>query len=305
MTTEGLLRRPAGRDADQVGGAEEARRVYEVEHRTRCEYSRSVRGRVLLLCLEPARFPHQRVRRFEIEAVPAASLSPERDCFGNRRHVLNLHRRHLELTITSRFRAELDPAPRPEVAGGWEEVRSLRLLPEYWHFVEPSALARPSGPLDDFVRREELAPGEEPMESLIRLSELIRERFEYEPGSTAVDSPIEHLLESGRGVCQDYAHLMIAIARSWGVPARYVSGYLYVTGRAGEQVTAGASHAWVECCLPGAGWVGFDPTNPTFSDQRHIRMAVGRDYADISPMRGVFRGVGDARIVVDVIVNAV
>lgn len=305
MTTDGLLRRPAGRDADRVGGAEEARRVYEIEHRTRCEYPESIHGRVLLLCLQPARFPRQRVRRFEIEVVPGASLSPERDCFGNRRHVLNLHGRHLELTIASRFRAELDPASKPEVTGGWEEVRSLRLVPDYWHFVEPSAFARPSGPLDDFVRREELAPGEEPMESLIRLSGLIRERFEYRPGSTAADSPIEHLLESGRGVCQDYAHLMIAIVRSWGVPARYVSGYLHVTGRAGEQATPDGSHAWVECWLPGAGWVGFDPTNPTFSDQRHVRVAVGRDYADVSPVRGVLTGVGDGRIVVDVIVNAV
>ena len=278
---------------------------YDVEHRTRYEYSDGVRGCVLMLCLQPVRTPGQRVRRFEIETIPAASLSPERDGFGNRRHVLNIHRRHGELVITSRFRAELDAAPGVEAVGGWEEVRSRRLLPEYWHFVEPSALARPSPAIEHFVRDEGFRPEDDPMESLIRLSDGIRERFEYEPGSTAADSPVDHLLESGRGVCQDYAHLMIAIARSWGVPSRYVSGYLHDTGRAGERVTAAASHAWVECWLPGPGWVGFDPTNTTFSDQRHIRVAAGRDYADVSPTRGVFQGAGDARIAVDVIVNAV
>ena len=278
---------------------------YDVEHRTRYEYSDGVRGCVLLLCLQPARTRGQRVRRFEIETIPAASLSPERDGFGNRRHVLNVHRRHEELVITSRFRAELDAAPSVEAVGGWEQVRSLRQHPEYWHFAEPSVRARPSPALERFVRREGIHPEGGPMESLVRLSDGIRERFEYEPGSTAADSPIEHLLESGRGVCQDYAHLMIAIARSWGIPSRYVSGYLHNTGMAGERVTAGASHAWVECWLPGAGWVGFDPTNTTFSDQRHIRVAVGRDYADVSPTRGVFQGAGDARIAVDVIVNAV
>jgi transglutaminase-like putative cysteine protease len=278
---------------------------YDVEHRTRYEYSCSVRGCLLLLCLQPARTPGQKVRRFEIETIPAASLSPERDCFGNRRHVLNVHRRHGELVITSRFRAELEEMPAAETVGGWEEVRSRRLLPDYWHFVEPSALARSSRALEQFVRDEGFHPGNGPMESLVRLSDGIRERFEYEPGSTAADSPIEYLLESGRGVCQDYAHLMIAIARSWGIPSRYVSGYLHDTGRPGERVTAGASHAWVECWLPGPGWVGFDPTNTTFSDQRHIRVAAGRDYADVSPTRGVFQGAGDARIAVDVIVNAV
>ena len=278
---------------------------YDVEHRTRYEYSDSVRGCVLLLCLQPAPTSGQYVRRFEIETVPAASLSPERDCFGNRRHVLNVHRRHEELVITSRFRAELPATPSVDAVGDWGDMRSVGQLPEYWHFLEPSALARSSPALADFVRREGFRPEDGPMESLVRLSDGIRERFEYEPGSTAADSPIEHLLESGQGVCQDYAHLMIAIARSWGVPSRYVSGYLHNTGRAGERVRAAASHAWVECWLPGAGWVGFDPTNTTFSDQRHIRVAVGRDYADVSPTRGVFQGAGDAEIAVDVIVNAV
>ncbi len=129
--------------------------------------------------------------------------------------------------------------------------------------------------------------------------------FDYQPGTTPADSPIEHVSASGRGACQDFAHVMIAIARPWGVPSRYVSGYLHATGSPGEQTVATGSHAWVECRLPGAGWVGFGPTSAAFSDGRHIRVATGRDYAGVSPTSGAFQGSGDAEIEVDVIVNAV
>ncbi len=277
----------------------------EVEHRTRYRYARNARGCVLMLCLQPASGPGQGVLEFRIDTEPPASLSPERDWFGNRRHVLNVHRLHRELTITSRCRLELHPRPAPDAAGDWEEVRSWRGLPEYWHLVQPSRLARPSPALEAFVRRERLQPGEDPMATMQCLSDSIRNRFDYRPGSTSADSPIEHVLESGRGVCQDFAHVMIAIARSWGVPSRYVSGYLHTSGDPGGQTAATGSHAWVECRLPGAGWVGFDPTNPAGGDGRHIRVATGRDYADVSPTSGVFRGNGDAEIEVDVIVKTV
>ena len=145
------------------------------------------------------------------------------------------------------------------------------------------------------MRRKRLQPDDDPMATMHRLSDSIHRSFDYQPGTTSADSPIEHVLESGRGVCQDFAHVMIAIARSWGVPSRYVSGYLHTTGRPGAQTMATGSHAWVECRLPGAGWVGFDPTNAIFSDERHIRVATGRDYADVSPTRGAFKAAGMRR----------
>ena len=113
-------------------------------------------------------------------------------------------------------------------------------------------------------------------------------------------STIDHILETGQGVCQDYAHVMIAIARCWGIPTRYVSGYLHVTGNGGQQVPATLSHAWVECRLAGLGWIGFDPTNQSLADQRYVRVALGRDYQDVSPTRGVFRGGGQSRLEVNV-----
>ena len=127
----------------------------------------------------------------------------------------------------------------------------------------------------------------------------------YVPGSTSASSPIDDILESEEGVCQDFAHVMIAIARSWGVPARYVSGYLYVTGQSGEQAPAAGSHAWVEYWSPGLGWTGFDPTNHCLADERHIRVAVGRDYHDVAPVRGVLQGGSEPRLEVEVRVESV
>ena len=120
------------------------------------------------------------------------------------------------------------------------------------------------------------------------INEAIHGRFTYRQQVTGVDSPIDDALESGDGVCQDFAHVMIALVRRLGIPGRYVSGYLF--HGSGDTSADGATHAWVEALLPGLGWVGFDPTNNVLAGTRHIRVAIGRDYADVPPTKGVFRG---------------
>ena len=145
-----------------------------------------------------------------------------------------------------------------------------------------------------------IEPEDKPFDSVLRLSDVLHDTFQYVPGSTTVVSPIEDILESYQGVCQDYAHVMITIARGWGVPARYVSGYLYVKSRDHDADPGAASHAWVECLLPGLGWIGFDPTNRCMVDDRHIRVGVGRDYQDVAPIRGIFMGGGIAELSVEV-----
>ena len=135
-----------------------------------------------------------------------------------------------------------------------------------------------------------------PLESLLRVSDTVHRSFRYAPGSTDAASPIEHILESGEGVCQDYAHVMIAIVRSWGVPARYVSGYVLVRLGADGRRQEAATHAWVDCLLPGLGWVGFDPTNDRFIDERYVRIGIGRDYQDVAPTRGVLMGLADSAL---------
>lgn len=276
---------------------------YEIEHVSRYRYAFPARECVMLLCLKPRNDGGQRLLEFEIEARPAASVTGETDGFGNARHVLYLHRQHDFLEITAR--STVEPAPLVSLPGNlgadaWREVLAWSESFEHWDFTRPSALARPSPLLDDFVARNGIERGGDPLEGLLQLCHSLFRSFDYVPGSTSVASPVEHILESGRGVCQDYAHVMIAIARSWSIPSRYVSGYLNETGQPGEQAMGNATHAWVECLLPDLGWIGFDPTNESIVDQRHVRIAVGRDYQDVSPTRGVRQGGGETSLEVDV-----
>ena len=280
---------------------------YDIEHRSRYHYSRSPKQCVMMLCLKPRNDRGQRVLNFGIETDPAALLTSEQDCFGNTRHVFNLNGEHRVLEIIARSTVSPTPfSPLPFClgAGAWKEIRSWKDSFALWDFVHPSALTRPSSLLAEFVERHGIRRGEDPLQGLLRLSDMLHQRFRYAPGSTSVMSSIEQILQSGGGVCQDYAHTMIAIARSWSIPARYVSGYLHLAGLDGEQAPDNATHAWVECLLPELGWVGFDPTNRCLADERHVRIAVGRDYRDVSPTRGILRGGESAGIEVDVKVSA-
>ncbi len=281
--------------------------IYQIEHVSTYSYSSPARHCALALCLQPRDDARQRLLRFEITTSPDAPQNSETDFFGNTRHVVNIHREHRLLEISARSSVELDgsaPVPDSLGAGAWEEIRSWKDLFSYWDFTRPSAFAKPSPALSGFVDELGIQACGDPLESLVRLLDTLHRSFRYVPGSTTVVSPIEHILESRLGVCQDYSHVMIAIARSWDIPARYVSGYLYENSQAGEDTTQAASHAWVECLLPGVGWVGFDPTNRCLAQERHVRVGVGRDYQDVAPVRGVFLGSGETRLDVHVKVLA-
>jgi transglutaminase-like putative cysteine protease len=138
---------------------------------------------------------------------------------------------------------------------------------------------------------------------LRQLNGALFEWFDYVPRSTRVNSPIDEAIDSRRGVCQDFAHTMIALVRLVGIPCRYVSGYLYHGERDHDRSNADATHAWVEALLPQLGWVGFDPTNNLLAHARYIRTAIGRDYADVPPTRGVYRGRTDSEMYVAVKVS--
>ena len=277
---------------------------YEIEHVSRYSYASPVRNCVMSLCLEPRNDLGQRLLRFDVTTDPLVPLNGEMDSFGNTKHVLNVHREHEALEVTARSTVELTPAaPLPDSLGpdAWEEIRSWKESFGDWDFTHPSDFTRPSPALASFVDRHGIArPSGDPLRALTELSDTLHRSFEYTLGSTSVISPIDHILESGQGVCQDYAHVMIAVARTWGVPTRYVSGYFYVPGPAGEPARGTATHAWVECRLPELGWVGFDPTNRSLADDRHVRIAVGRDYGDVAPTRGVFQGVAETRLDVNI-----
>jgi transglutaminase-like putative cysteine protease len=175
---------------------------------------------------------------------------------------------------------------------------------ELFDFLMPSMHA-PITPELETLSRELLPSSGSFAESILSLNHYIYENFKYMPGVTDVRTPISDVLKNRQGVCQDFAHLMIALVRCAGLPARYISGYIEtepvdeVTGLAG----ATASHAWVEVFLPSGLWLGIDPTNDMMEGERHVQLGVGRDYNDVSPLRGVFKGAERQRLSVVVTVS--
>ena len=263
---------------------------YTVEHTMRYDYETPVQASVMTLYLCPLRDRAQTLREFSVRTDPEGRLFEFTDPFGNTAHFLDRPRPHARFEVKARSRVEVGPlasAPERLEPGATEALRRAVQTPELWPLANPSRFVRPSPALEKFMAAHDIALGEDPLVSARELCAKLHDVFEYIPGHTRVDSPIEEILETGRGVCQDYAHVMASIMRGWGVPCRYVSGYLGPEA-AGE--ATGESHAWVECWFPGVGWTGFDPTNNIEGGERHVRVAVGRDYTDVPPSRGVFRG---------------
>ena len=263
---------------------------YNIKHVSSYQYENPAQRCVMWLCLEPRTDFDQTLRSFKATTEPASSLSAETDPFGNTKHVITLNLQHAALEIVTDSQVETVARGQPPLRigyDGWDEIESWADSFEHWDFTHESAMTGYSPALQSFVEKHDIKRGADPLESLFGLSEVLFRKLVYQSGITNVSSTVDHIIETGKGVCQDYAHLMIAIARSWGIPSRYVSGYMHVTGLADEQVPETQTHAWVECLLPGLGWIGFDPTNHTLADERHIRIAVGRDYLDVSPTRGV------------------
>ena len=263
---------------------------YTVEHAIRFDYETPVGALVMTLYLCPFHDRAQTLCEFSLRTDPDGRLYEFTDPFGNTAHFLDRPRLHTCFEVRSRSHVEVGPlsvAPDRLDPGAAEALHSAVHTPEFWMLAHPSCFVRPSPALDKFVAAHGITLGDDPLVSARELCAKLHDVFEYIPGHTHVDSPIEDILETGQGVCQDYAHVMASIVRGWGVPCRYVSGYLgpETTGEA-----TGESHAWVECWFPGVGWLGFDPTNNTEGDERHVRVAIGRDYADVPPSRGVFRG---------------
>ena len=272
---------------------------YSIRHVTRFRYSAPVRESVMELRMQPRSEGPQTLRSFQIATNPRAQLYAYTDHLGNAVYHFNLLREHEELRIEAQAVVEIGhihPMPERLDPLEWGRYNSFNLNDDHFDMLGPSRFARPSPELESFMRIADLEkPVGDPLSALLRLQRGIYDSFEYQSGVTEVNSPIEVALEQRRGVCQDFAHIMTAIARAWGIPTRYVSGYLYHKGSR-DRSAADATHAWVESYLPSLGWVGFDPTNNILALTRHVRAAVGRDYADVPPTRGTYKGGADSEL---------
>jgi transglutaminase-like putative cysteine protease len=282
--------------------------LLEIRHVTQYHYAEPVRESVMELWMQPQKGARQRLVSFELELDPAAQLFSYADPFGNAVYHFDVPQPHDRLNIIARSAVETQvPSPLPGELdlGEWDRLKSDFVRGENFDFLTHHGFAVETEALKAFVaeRGIDALRTRDPLSAVRDLSRIIYESFGYEAGVTKADSPIDLALEAGRGVCQDFAHIMIAICRSWGVPARYVSGYLFTDRQAGDRSDPDATHAWVEVFLPSTRWIGLDPTNNVEAGERHIAAAVGRDYDDVPPSRGVYKGEAESQLAVGVSVR--
>ncbi len=284
---------------------------YNIRHLTRFRYSSAVRESVMELRMQPRSEGPQRCLGFEVNVTPRARVALYRDHLGNFVHHFDVPGPHRQLTITAEASvdvAPINPPPESLPADAWQILERDIAERDFWEFLAPSHFAQSTPALQAFARDLALPAGAEvrahnPLRLLLDLNSALYRAIEYAPKSTRVDSPIDEALLSRRGVCQDYAHIAIALVRGIGIPCRYVSGYLFHRKNAGTRSAEGATHAWIEAFLPVAGWTGFDPTNNMVAGDEHVRTAIGRDYADVPPTRGVFKGDASSELTVAVRVS--
>lgn len=277
--------------------------MLDVRHRTFYDYQNTAAFSQHLLRLTPGPVSGQRVTHTNVRISPEPeNVEQHRDLFGNTVHVATISKPHdsLEIIATSRIdRTEPDGL----IFGAsvpWEAARNAALglegvstIAELGPFAFPSQMTFADVQIERYTR-ESLTPGRPVLSAAAELCRRIHEDFDYEPGATGADTlPVESFRER-KGVCQDFAHVMLAGLRSLRIPARYVSGYLRTIPPEGVERLQGAdaSHAWVSVWDATFGWVDFDPTNDCVPGEDHVTLAIGRDYGDVSPVSGVVIGAG-------------
>jgi len=276
--------------------------IYRIVHRTTYKYKYPVSVGNHVACLTPRSLPHHQLTRSELHIQPTPATRTERvDYFGNLLCFFTVQEPHKELVVEARSEVTMNGLATtwPQKSSAWEEI--ARALPNdqspagldayQFGFESPRIRVRPefaSYALQSFT------PGRSMPESLLDLTARIHKDFRFDSKVTNVRTPTEEVFRRRRGVCQDFAHLQIACLRSVNIAARYVSGYLRTYPPPGKPrlVGADASHAWVSAYCPGIGWLDMDPTNNVIPSNGHVTLAWGRDYGDVSPLRGLILGGG-------------
>jgi transglutaminase-like putative cysteine protease len=274
--------------------------IFDVSHRTTYSYGKPVLQSEHLVHLTPGSGPRQAVHRHSllIEPAPSQQIALE-DYFGNSSTILTIDDEHSEFVIHARSTVEVHerPLPMPGLSAPWEQVPGKakrgngELDIDVLQFVSASRHTRIVPEAIEYARPS-FPPGRPILEAALDLTHRIYRNFTFDSTATDISTPVSHVLQERRGVCQDFAHLVLTCLRGLGLPARYISGYLLTYAPPGKDKLKGAdaSHAWVAVWAPEIGWVDFDPTNGIMPAGEHIAVAHGRDYDDVSPISGVLLG---------------
>jgi transglutaminase-like putative cysteine protease len=266
---------------------------YTIQHLTKFRYATPVSESGMETRMHPRSEGQQRCLTFQLSVSPRCRVFSYRDHLGNNVNHFDIPNPHSQLVIIAESLVDLQPGqdvPANLAWDAWAELDALVSAEDCWEMLLPSEFAKPSPQLEELKEQLGVRRRDDPLSVLRELNAALYQHIEYAPKSTRVNSPIVEALGNRRGVCQDFAHIMIALVRSLRIPCRYVSGYLFHKKESGDRSSPDATHAWVEALLPQLGWVGFDPTNCRLAGDRHIRTAIGRDYADVPPTKGIFRG---------------
>ena len=292
-----------------------------IEHTTRLEYDTDVVEAVMDARLGPFSDRDQRWEAYELSVEPTAAVRRYVDGFGNAAHLITLSKPHQFIQLVSRGEIETfleDPFVPPPAPP--EPLAPLELA----DYLAPSSMVQPHPELEAMAAAYRPSSPSDAFDAVRRLTGVVHDGFTYKQNVTSVATTVPEVLASRTGVCQDFAHILIGLCRSIGVPARYVSGYTAHHGQEqhqastsqsqsqsqrqtkalspdGPSLNPSASHAWIEAYTPTHGWRGFDPTNNLVASANHIKMAIGRDYGDVPPSRGTFRGAAEERLFVNVV----
>lgn len=273
---------------------------FKIRHITRYVYEGPVRDSANQIMLFPLRDPFVDVVHHSVRISGNPPVSIFTDYFGNEVGTFTHSHPHQELTIDSKLEVITRPRAIPtDAVGTWQEVEGLDRQLEYMDFLKSSVFS--SLPEVIEVVESQRAMDTTPFATCKRLCTYIYQNFKYKKGITTIESTPDEVWGLKSGVCQDFAQILLEMLRLKGIPARYVSGYICpnTSGMRGE----GATHAWVEAYVPSLGWIGLDPTNNCVVNDNHVRLAVGRNFADCSPVRGTYRGAFDHTLEVEVTVS--
>jgi len=268
---------------------------FDVRYRTLFTYDEAASESQNELRACPVTDATQRLIDYRVSVEPAARIHSYFDAWGTRVDSFGVRKPHMAMEVVAESSVETSPRPLPVSAPRMAAVADPEFIDDHIAFLERDRHTDYGEPVAEAARRQAVIAGDDVVSTVLAVHRFVRSTLAYAPGSTSVGIEVDQVLAGGMGVCQDFAHLAVAMCRSLGIPARYTSGYLFTEDDASGADSAAdtvfvQTHAWFEAAVPGWGWLSLDPTNGQVVGERHVKIGHGRSYDDVQPLRGVFLG---------------